>query len=72
MGAKRFPLILFFLQSALLSFPSAHEDAVLGYSVEHTARKNEDVGNLVHPKMFKQHLPVDMATLQREMGTFTA
>ena len=55
----------------LISFNAlfvAHEDAVNGYSKEKSARKNQDRGLLVPPKMFHQHLPVDPEIIKRELG----
>ena len=50
------------------TFDIAHEDAVNGYSKGKSARKNQDRGLLVPPKMFHQHLPVDPEIIKRELG----
>ena len=47
---------------------TAHEDAVFGFSEGKSSRINHDLGLMVMPKMFLQHLPVPLEVLKRELG----
>ena len=53
-----------------MNYFKAHEDAIFGFSEAKSAKKNEDLGLLVMPKIFQEHLPVPIHILRRELGIF--
>ena len=61
-------MIVYFLSLSLLLNFQAHEDAIFGFSEAKSAKKNQDLGLMVMPKIFKENLPVPLHILRKELG----